>query len=263
MRALLLNFTNEQEELVRCLQRLGCTPTFGATRDSDVNMVFVHTLRSLTEAGPYVHSLCHLFVQHHTLLPEESQQLEKLVAEAGVKLQFSAAQLYEWRIFDVLQQVGEVKLVQVYRDAEGNNPPTVSDLHAEAMAAVSAVKAKLSKVEKLRTIVPRNVGVLGFRADFISTASAYFWLSSGAFTARHELRFFGSKGVAAVDVLRRTAHVKVFDGKMLSLPFLSEAESREKELLSFVSGLQSEDPPFISIAEATAQQEIMRHSQLA
>jgi hypothetical protein len=262
MRALLLNFANEKEEFARCLQRLGCTTTYGATRDSDVDMVFVETLRSLTEAGPYVHSLCHLFVLRHTLLPEEAQQLEKLVAEAGVKLQFSASQLYEWRIVDVLQQVGEVKLVQVYRDLEGDTPLTAAALRAEAMAAASAAKAKLSRVEKLRTIVPHSVGVLGFRADFVNTASAYFWLSSGALAPRHELRFFGSKGVAAVDVLRREANIKMLDGAMLPLPFLPEAESREKELLSFVSGLHSEDPPLVSIAEATVQQEIMRHSQL-
>jgi hypothetical protein len=262
MRALLLNFAHEKEEFARCLQRLGCTTTFDATRNGDVNMVFVQTLRSLTEAGPYVHSLCHLFVLRHTLLPEEAQQLEKLVAEAGVKLQFSAAELYEWRIFDVLQQVGEVKFVQVYRDLECNKPLTAADLHAETIAVASAVKAKLSKVEKLRAIVPNNGGVLGFRADFVNTASAYFWLSSGVPAARHELRFFGSKGVAAVDVLRREANIKMFDGKMLPLPFLSEAESREKELLSFVAGLHSEEPPFISIVEATVQQAIMHHSQL-
>ena len=262
MKALLLNFTTEKEDFVRCLHRLGCATTFGATPDSDVNLVFVHTLRSLTEVGPYVQALCHLFVQHHALLPGEAQQLGKLVAEAGVKLQFSASQLYEWRIFDVLQQVGEVKLVQVYIDFEGSKPPAVSGLHAEAMAVAGAVKAKLGKVEKLRAIVPRNVSVLGFRADFVNTASAYFWLSSGALTARHELRFFGSKGIAVVNVLKRAADAKAFDGEMLSFPFLSEAESREKELANFVAGLRSEEPPFISIAEATVQQEIMRHSLL-
>lgn len=258
-----MNFTNENDDFVRCLQRLGCATTLNATWDnavSDVNMVFVHTLRSLTEAGPYVHSLCHLFVQRHTLLPEELQQLEKLVAEAGVKLQFSASQLYEWRIFDVLQRIGGVKFVQVYRDFESNKPLTTAELHTEAAAVSSAVKAKLSKVEKLRVAVSGNVDVLGFRTDFVNTACAYFWLSSGAFSARHELRFFGGKGVAAVDVLTRTANVRMLDGEMLSLPFLSEAESMEKELLNFVVGLHSEEQPFISVAEATVQQEIMQHS---
>jgi hypothetical protein len=262
MKALLLNFTGEEEELVRCLQRIGCTATFDVVQSSDVNMVLVHTLRSLTEVGPYVHSLCHLFVQRHTLLPEELQQLEKLVAEAGVKLQFAASQLYEWRIFDVLQLLGEVKFIQVYSDFEDDKPLTVACLHTEAQAVAVAARAALDKVEKLRTIVPGNINVLGFRADFVNTASAYFWSSSAAFSARHELRFFGSKGVAAVDVLKREASVKMLDGKTCSFPFLSEAEGREAELLSFVAGLHSEAQPLVSVAEAIVQQEILQRSQL-
>lgn len=261
MKALLLNFTdenNEKEELIRCLQRLGCAATLNAA-DGDVSVALVHTLRSLAEASPYVHSLCHLFVQHHALLPEELQQLEKLVAEAGVKLQFSAPELYEWRIFDALQRIGEVKFAQVYRDFEGSTPLTAAGLRAEAMAVAAAARATLGKVEKLRAIVPRSVDVLGFRADFANTASAYFWLSSGAFPARHELRFFGSKGVAAVDVLRREASLKMLDGETLSIPFLSDAEGREKELQSFVDGLHSEAQPLISTAEAAVQREIVKN----
>jgi hypothetical protein len=262
MKALLLNFTNETEELARCLQRLGCTTTSDAAQDGSVGMALIHTLRSAEEASPHIHALRHLFVQRHTLLPDELQKLEKLAAEAGVKLQFSSSQLYGWRIFDVLQQIGEVRFVQAYRDVERSKPLAAADLHTEAMAAACAAKAKLSKVVKLRTAAPCCAEVAGFRADFVNAASAYFWLSSGAFAERHELRFFGSKGVATVNVLKREASLKTLDGGMLSMPFLSEAEGREKELSSFVAGLHSEAQPLTSTAEAAVQQEILLYSLL-
>jgi hypothetical protein len=256
MKALLLDFTDEKVEFVRCLQGLGCTAAFDNPQEKDVDMVLMHTLRSLNEISPYIRSLCHLFVLRHTLLPEELLQLEKLVAEAGVRLQFSATPLYEWRIFDLLQPVGEVKLVQVYSDFEYEKPLVATDLCTEALAVAGAVKAKLSKAEKLRGSAPGSFGALGLRTDFVNAACAYFWLSSAAFSARHELRFLGSKGVAAVDVPKRVASIRTLDGETLSLPFLSEAEGREREMADFVAGLRSNEQPFISTAEATIQQEI-------
>ncbi|MDR1417463.1 MAG: hypothetical protein LBJ57_08635, partial [Prevotellaceae bacterium] len=71
MKALLLGFANEGEELARCLQRLGCTVSAGDSWEKGVDVAFVHTLRSLTEVSPYIHSLCHLFVERHALPPEE------------------------------------------------------------------------------------------------------------------------------------------------------------------------------------------------
>ncbi|MDR0712453.1 MAG: hypothetical protein LBF67_08965 [Prevotellaceae bacterium] len=262
MKALLLNFTNEKEEFVHCLQRLGCEITYSAAQRSDVNMALVHTLRSLTEVGPYIHSLCHLFVLRHTLLPEELRQLEKLVNEADVKVQFASSKLYEWRIVDILQQLGEVKFMQAYSDFEGDTPLTAACLRTEAQAATVAARAALRKVEKLRAMIPGSANVLGVRADFVNTASAYFWLSSAAFAERHELRFFGDKGFAAVNVLTREANIKMLDGEIRSMPFLSEAESREAELQSFIADLHSEKQPFFSSAEAITQQEIMQQSQL-
>ncbi|MDR0687913.1 MAG: hypothetical protein LBF55_04395 [Prevotellaceae bacterium] len=257
MKALLLDFTDEKEEFARCLQSLGCTATFDNPQEKDVDMVLVHTLRSLSEVSPYVRSLCHLLVLRHTLLPEELLQLEKLAAEAGVRLQFSAPLLYEWRIFDLLQPVGEVKLAQVYSDFEYDKPLVATDLCTEALAVAGTVKAKLSKAEKLRGSASGCFGTLGLRADFVNAASAYFWLSCAAFSARRELRFLGSKGVAAVDVPKRTANIRTLDGETLSLPFLSEAESRERETADFVAGLRSSEQPFISTAEVAIQQEIV------
>ncbi|MDR1024005.1 MAG: hypothetical protein LBL94_12170 [Prevotellaceae bacterium] len=262
MKALLLNFADEEEEFTRCLQRLGCTVTLNPAWEQGVDAAFVHTLRSLSEVSPYIHALCHLFVQRHTLSPEGLLQLEKLVAEAGVKLQFSALPLYEWRIFDAKLLVGEVKFVQVYSDFEYDKPLSAKDLCAEALAVAGVVKAKLSKAERLRATVPHSANLLGLRTDFVNAASAYFWLSSAAFSARRELRLFGSSGVAAVDVLKREVSVKTLDGKATSMPFLSKAESREREIADFAAALHGKEQPAISAAEATVQQEIVQRSQL-
>ncbi|MDR0415339.1 MAG: hypothetical protein LBH84_08010 [Prevotellaceae bacterium] len=260
MKALLLNFAHEEErkELTHCLQRLGCTTTLNGDEDKDVNMVIASRLNSLGEVSPYVHSLCHLLVQRHPLLPDELRQLEKLVGEAGVKLQFSDAKLYEWRIGDVAQLVGAVKLAQLYRDREGDVEQSAADLRTETLAVASVVKAKLSRVEKLRSTAACR-SLLGFRTDFVNAASAYFWLSGTVFSERHELRFFGSRGVAVVDVLRREANVRMFDGKTLSLPFLSEGESREREVADFVARLRSKGQPAVSAAEMAVQREILRY----
>ncbi|MDR1342783.1 MAG: hypothetical protein LBK18_05960 [Prevotellaceae bacterium] len=262
MKTLLLNFADEKEEFTCCLQRLGCAVTLNPAWEKGVDAVLVHTLRSLNEVSPYIHALCHLFVQRHALPPEELLQLEKLVAEAGVRLQFSASPLYEWRIFDVKQLVGEVKFVQVYSDFEYDKPLSANDLCTEALAVAGVVKAKLSKAERLRATVPHSANLLGFRTDFVNAASAYFWLSSAAFSARRELRFFGSSGVAAVDVLKREASVKTLDGKATPMPFLSKAESREREIADFVAGLHSKEQPAISAAEVIVQQEVVQRSQL-
>lgn len=129
---------------------------------------------------------------------------------------------------------------------------SVNDLQEEVLAVARLVRARIARVERVRSIVPCDFEVLGLRVDFANAASAYFWLGSGALMPRHELRLFGSKGLAVVDVLKRETSIKTLDGNFFTTPFLFEEESEEKELTDFVGNLRRRTPAFISVVEVEA-----------
>jgi hypothetical protein len=250
MNVRLLGFDAQKEKYEECLKRLGCTPVHGDLPQGEVGLTLVRHVQALSDVKLHVQSLSHVFVQHHSLSSSDLRALRKLAGEAGVQVHFSAPTLYRWSIPDLAALLCDVKFVQVYKDYESAMPLLISDLRNEILAAACSVRIKISRAERVRSIVPCDFEVLGLRVEFFSAASAYFWLGSAAFTARHELRLFGSKGMAVVDVLKCETRIKTLDGNFFTTPFLSENESEEKELADFVSNLRRGIPAFVSGAEA-------------
>lgn len=249
MKALLLGFDHQTEKYENYLRRLGCTVVQAAMLEGEAGLVFMQNVRTLNEVTPYVQRLCHIFVGQHSLSSTDLQTLHKLAGEAGVQVHFSAPPLYRWSVPDLVQLLRDVKFVQVYKDFEDCKMLSVSDLRHEILAAVRLARARISRVERVRSIVPCDFEVLGLRVDFTNAASSYFWLGGGALMPRHELRLFGSKGLAVVDVLKRETSIKTLDGNFFTTPFLSEEESEEKELADFVGNLRRGTPAFISAVE--------------
>ncbi len=252
MKVLLLGFENQMERYEGYLRRLGCMVTNGVLPEGEAALVFIQNVRSLAEVKSHVQALRHVFIQQHSLSSVDLQMLYKLAGEAGVQVHFSAPALYRWSIPDLVVLLRDVKFVQVYKDFDDCRSLSVNDLRDEILTAVRASRARVGKTEKVRSIVPCDFEVLGFRVDFINAASAYFWLGSAALSARHELRLFGSKGIAVVDVLKRETSIKTLDGNFFTTPFISEEESEEKELVDFVGNIRRGTPAFISAVEAEA-----------
>ena len=250
MNVRLVGFEAQREKYEDCLKRLGCTPMHDDLPQGEAGLTLVRHAQALADVRLHVQALSHVFVQHHALSSSDLQVLHKLASEAGVQVHFSAPTLYRWSIPDLAVLLRDVKFVQVYKDYEAAAPLLIKDLRNEILAAACSVRAKISRTERVRSIVPCDFEVLGLRVDFLNTASAYFWLGSAAFTARHELRLFGSKGMAVVDALRCETKIKTLDGNFFTTPFLSEEESREKELADFVGNLRRGAPAFVSVAEA-------------
>lgn len=252
MKALLLGFDHRTEKYESCLRRLGCTVVQGYMPEGEVGLVLIQNVRALSDVKPYVQALCHIFIGQHSLSSTDLQTLHKLADEAGVQVHFSTPALYRWSVPDLVQLLHDVKFVQVYKDFKESKLLSISNLEEEVLTVARLTRARISKVERVRSIVPCDFEVLGLRVDFNNAASAYFWLGSGALVPRHELRLFGSRGLVVVDVLRRETSIKTLDGNFFTAPFLSEEESEEKELTDFVGNLRRGASAFISAVEVEA-----------
>ncbi|MDR2937378.1 MAG: hypothetical protein LBU92_00385 [Prevotellaceae bacterium] len=246
MNVRLLGFEAHAKKYEQRLKKLGCTLVHDGAQPG---LVLVQQAKTLSELRPHVQSLNHVFVQQHSLKSSELQALYKLAHEAGVQVHFSAPALYCWSIPDLVHLLCDVKFVQVYKDYETAEPLQLKSLCNEILATACVVNTKIARVEKMRSVVPCDFDVMGLRVDFLNASSAFFWLGNAAFAARHELRIFGSKGMAVVDVLRREAKIKTLDGNFFTTPFLSEEEGEEKELADFVSKLRRGESAFISALE--------------
>jgi hypothetical protein len=247
MKAILLGYDSEKNELQRCLQRLGCKVACDVAPDGDAGVALVRNLRSLDEVKPYVQALHSVFVQRHALGLSSLLSLAELADEAGVVLQFAAPSFYEWRLAELLPLLGEVKLVQMYSDVESRKALLLPDVQPELMCTLACVQARLGRVEQQRTIAPGTSAALGFRLDFESAASAYFWMSSNAIRHRHELRLYGSQSLAQVSMAGQRTLLKTPDDVVEEWTFLTKREAADKEIADFIAHAQDKQQPAVSV----------------
>ncbi len=243
MKALLLGFGEEQNAYARCLQQQGYTAATRMAPEDEVKVVLLRNVQCLAEVKPHVQALRHVFICRQSLPTGDLQTLHKLANEAGVAVQFSAPALYEWRLPEVLQRLGEVQLMQVYKDNAGGS------LQNELLLAARSAGARLGKVKQERAIAPPAFNVQGFRVDFTNSTSAHFWTSGKAAAARHEVRIFGSNGMATIDMLKREVAMAMLDNTSVALPFLPADKTIENELSDFIDNIRKSSPTLISAIE--------------
>jgi hypothetical protein len=247
MKAILLGYNSEKNELLRTLQRLGCEAACDVAPDGDAGVVLVRSLRSLDEVKPYVQALHSVFVQRHALNTASLQSLDELADEAGVVVQFAAPAFYEWRLFELLPLLGEVKLAQVYSDVESRKSLLFADLQPELLCTLACLQSRIGRVEQQRSITPGTSAALGFRLDFESAASAYFWMSSNAIRHRHELRLYGNQSLAQVSMAGLRTLLKTPDDVVEEWTFLTKREAAEREIGDFIANVRGKRQPAVSV----------------
>ncbi|MDR1226254.1 MAG: hypothetical protein LBK47_05070 [Prevotellaceae bacterium] len=237
MKAALIGFGKQRGRYADVLLRCGCSAVDVDYVPEHAQVVLLSEVQELDKVLPHIQSLKHVFIKQHSLSSKDLQQIDKVASEAEVVVHFSAPKLYEWNIPDVIRLIGNVKLIQVYKDYDYAKKLHSSELKNELLAAACVVSSRISNIVKSRSIVPCDFEVLGFRIDFANVATAHFWLGSSTFTPRQEVRFFGCNGMVLLDDIARAVHLKTLDGTLFTTPFLSPADSEEKELMDFIQSI--------------------------
>lgn len=249
MKAALLGFGERRAQYIEMLLRSGCKKVEVDYVPEDADLVLIANAQLLEEVAVYVQALKHVFILEHHMSSSDLYELDKLATEAEVFIQFSASRLYEWNIPDLQKLLRDFKFAQIYRDYSYNKQLLYSELYDEFLATIRLMNARVNNVVKVRSIVPCDFDVLGFRLDFSNVATAHFWLGSAAFSARHEIRLFAGNGMALIDVNSRKISIKTIEGAIFTSPFTSVSNAEEREIADFIQSIIREQKPLITAAE--------------
>jgi predicted dehydrogenase len=190
-------------------------PTFEALLDaSDAIDLVTPTTTHFELASQALKSRKHLFIEKpvtHTLT--EARKLQKLYAEADVKIQIGHVERYNPAFISVKDRIKNPMFIEAHRLAEfnprGTDVPVVLDLMIHDIDVVlAAIQSPVKKISASGVaVISETPDITNARIEFVNGAVANLTASRISMKRMRKMRIFQKEAYISIDFLKKESEI--------------------------------------------------------